>query len=76
MKVDTIISDDMTLEEKLSAIDAAMKAAQEAANEQARKSGSVAAPLDPAMLTICDGCEQSVGNHTFKNTSCARGVFY
>lgn len=47
----------MTLEEKLSAIDAAMKAAQDAANDQAQKNGSVAAPLDPAMLTICDGCE-------------------
>lgn len=52
-----IISDTMTLQEKLDAIDKAMKAAQEQANEEAKKNGSVAAPLDPAMLTICDGCE-------------------
>jgi len=53
----TIISDDMTLEEKLSAIDAAMKAAQEAADEQAKKTGQVSAPVDPALATICVGCE-------------------
>lgn len=52
-----IISDKMTLQEKLDAIDKAMKLAQEQANEDAQKNGSVAAPLDPAMLTICDGCE-------------------
>jgi hypothetical protein len=52
-----IISDTMTLQEKLDAIDKAMKLAQEQANEDAQKNGSVAAPLDPAMLTICDGCE-------------------
>lgn len=49
--------DNMTLEEKLSAIDAAMKAAQEQANEEAVGHGTVAAPLDPATLTICNGCE-------------------
>ena len=49
--------DNMTLEEKLSAIDAAMKAAQDQANEEAASRGTVAAPLDPAALTICDGCE-------------------
>lgn len=57
MNASQIISDDMTLEEKLSAIDAAMKAAQAVADEQARVSGGVAAPIDPASLTICDGCE-------------------
>ncbi len=57
MNASQIISDDMTLEEKLSAIDAAMKAAQQAADDQAKQTGGVAAPLDPAMLTICDGCE-------------------
>lgn len=57
MNASQIISDDMTLEEKLSAIDAAVKAAQEAADDQARATGGVAAPLDPASLTICDGCE-------------------
>lgn len=57
MNANSIITDDMTLEEKLSAIDAAMKAAQEAAQEQAMKSGAVVAPFDPALATICDGCE-------------------
>lgn len=47
----------MTLEEKLAAIDAAMKAAQQQADEEAKKNGTIAAPLDPASLTICEGCE-------------------
>lgn len=57
MNASQIISDDMTLEEKLSAIDAALKVAQETADDQASANGSVAAPIDPASLTICDGCE-------------------
>lgn len=57
MNAAQIITDDMSLEEKLSAIDAAMKAAQAVADEQAGADGSVAAPIDPASLTICDGCE-------------------
>ncbi len=57
MNATTIINDEMTLEEKLAAIDAAMMNAQEQANEEAASKGQVAAPLDPAMLTICDGCE-------------------
>jgi len=57
MNASQIISDDMTLEEKLNAIDAAMQAAQAVADEQAKVNGSVAAPIDPASLTICDGCE-------------------
>ena len=57
MNANQIITDDMTLEEKLSAIDAALKAAQEAADDQAKLNGTVAAPVDPASLTICDGCE-------------------
>lgn len=57
MNANAIINDDMTLEEKLSAIDAALKKAQEVADEEAKKNGTVAAPVDPASLTICDGCE-------------------
>lgn len=49
--------DTMTLEEKLAAIDQAMKNAQEQANEEAASRGMTSAPLDPASLTICDGCE-------------------
>lgn len=52
-----IISDEMTLEEKLEAIEKAMAAAQEQANEEAAKTGGIAAPIDPADFTICDGCQ-------------------
>lgn len=57
MNANKILNDDMTLEEKLAAIDQAMKNAQEQANEEAAQNGQMAAPLDPATLTICDGCE-------------------
>jgi len=57
MNANAIINDKMTLEEKLEAIEKAMQNAQEQANEEAAKNGTVAAPLDPASLTICDGCE-------------------
>ncbi len=57
MNASQIISDDMTLEEKLAAIDAAMQAAQSAVNSRASASGQSAAPIDPSTLTICDGCE-------------------
>lgn len=57
MNANAIINDDMTLEEKLSAIDAALKKAQEVADEEAKKNGTISAPVDPASLTICDGCE-------------------
>ncbi len=57
MNSNTIIDDNMTLEEKLKAIDQAMAAAQSVADDQAAQNGQVAAPLDPALLTICDGCE-------------------
>ncbi len=63
MNASAIITDDMTLEEKLSAIDNAMKAAQEAAVEQAKKNGTVVAPVDPALATICVGCEQDHGDN-------------
>lgn len=57
MNANAIIDDTMTLEEKLAAIDQAMKNAQEQANEEAATRGQTAAPIDPASLTICDGCE-------------------
>jgi len=57
MNASTIIDETMTLEEKLAAIDAAMANAQAQANEDAASRGVSAAPLDPALLTICDGCE-------------------
>jgi hypothetical protein len=52
-----IISDDMTLEEKLAAIDKAMQNAQEMANEEAASKGSVAAPIDPQDFLMCESCQ-------------------
>lgn len=52
-----IINDDMTLEEKLAAIDTAMKNAQEMANEEAANRGTDAAPIDPQDFLMCDGCQ-------------------
>lgn len=57
MNANQILNDDMTLEEKLAAIERAMKNAQEQANEEAARNGTVAAPLDPAELTMCEGCQ-------------------
>lgn len=53
MNANTIIDDNMTLEEKLAAIDAAMLNAQAVA----QKANPGAAPLDPADLTMCEGCQ-------------------
>lgn len=57
MNASQIITDDMTLEEKLSAIEQAMKNAQAQANEEAAARGTTAVPIDPADLTICDSCQ-------------------
>lgn len=57
MNASQIINDSMTLEEKLAAIDLAMKNAQEQADEEARSQGRFTAPLDPADLTMCEGCQ-------------------
>ena len=52
MNASAIISEDMTLEEKLAAIDLAMQNAQAEAKAQ-----GIVAPLDPADLTMCEGCQ-------------------
>lgn len=57
MNASQIIDDSMTLEEKLAAIESAMANAQEQAKEDAKKSGTPFAPLDPADLTMCEGCQ-------------------
>lgn len=57
MNASTIINDNMTLDEKLAAIDAAMANAQAQANEDAANNGFSAAPLDPADLTMCESCQ-------------------
>jgi hypothetical protein len=57
MNASTILNDEMSLEEKLQAISDAMEQAQSTANEAAARRGEVAAPLDPADLTMCEGCQ-------------------
>lgn len=57
MNASTIITDEMSLDEKLAAIDAAMANAQAQANDDAASKGLFAAPLDPADLTMCEGCQ-------------------
>lgn len=57
MNASAILNEDMTLEEKLAAIDAAMAAAQAQADEDAAATGQVAAPIDPADATMCVGCQ-------------------
>jgi len=52
MNANNIIKDDMTLDEKLAAIEQAMKSA-----EQNFRKTNPDAPFDPSTLTICDGCE-------------------
>ena len=56
MNANAIISDEMSLDEKLAAIDAAMASAVVNA-QQTSSNGSVVAPLDPADLTMCLGCQ-------------------
>ncbi len=57
MNASAIINDEMTLDEKLAAIDAAMANAVAQAQDDAAKNGKVVAPLDPADLTMCEGCQ-------------------
>lgn len=56
MNAREIITEDMTLDEKLAAIDAMMEQAVRRQQEPAEE-GGVYVPRDPALLTICDGCE-------------------
>ena len=53
MNANGVIDEEMTLDEKLAAIDAAMANAQ----AQAQKANPGSAPLDPADLTMCEGCQ-------------------
>jgi hypothetical protein len=52
-----IINDEMSLEEKLAAIELAMQNAQEQANEEAQQKGQTAAPIDPQDFLMCEGCQ-------------------
>lgn len=57
MNASKIISDDMTLEEKLAAIDSAMAAVQVKAQDSAQQSNSTATVDDPALALMCEGCQ-------------------
>lgn len=58
MNANTIINDEMTLDEKLAAIDAAMATALQKAQQQSSTASALsAAPVDPADLTMCLGCQ-------------------
>lgn len=57
MNADDIIKDNMTIEEKLAAIDAAINDKDRQAEFNKRNGRPVDAPVDPAELTKCDGCE-------------------
>jgi len=52
MNANEIINDNMSLDEKLAAIEEAMKSA-----EANFKKTNPDIPFDPASLTICQGCE-------------------
>ena len=55
MNASAIITDEMSLEDKLKAIDAAVEEAKVDFN---KKNGRQAdAPVDPADLTMCEGCQ-------------------
>ena len=57
MNANLILDNQMTLEEKLAAIDAAMQTAQAEENKKRAAAGLGFAPLDPADLTMCEGCQ-------------------
>ncbi len=57
MNASTIISDDMTLEQKLAAIDAAMADMQSAADASAAAQGVAPTAIDPQDALMCEGCQ-------------------
>lgn len=57
MNATSILTDDMSLDEKLAAIDAAMANAMAQAQDDAAAKGAVFVQPDPADLTMCEGCQ-------------------
>ena len=55
MNASQIINDEMTLEEKLAAIDAAMSTGAKEFNKANGRPED--APVDPSELTMCEGCQ-------------------
>ena len=56
MNANTIISDEMSLDEKLAAIDAAMATAVVNA-QQSTSTGQISVAGDPADMFMCVGCQ-------------------
>ncbi len=64
MNANAIINEEMSLDEKLAAIDAAMTAAMANASDDAQQgtatgkfATAAAAPVDPADMFMCIGCQ-------------------
>lgn len=57
VNANTIINDEMSLDEKLAAIDAMMANAVANAQQSSSSSSTSAAPVDPADFTMCLGCQ-------------------
>lgn len=57
MNANAIINDEMTLDQKLAAIDAAMANAVAQAQDDAAQKGLSFVQPDPADLTMCEGCQ-------------------
>lgn len=55
MNLNGIIDDNMSLEEKLKAIDEAMKEGAKEFNKKNHRPED--APVDPSELTMCEGCQ-------------------
>ena len=55
MNASAILTDEMTLEEKLAAIDAAMATGAKDFNKKNGRPED--APVDPSDLTMCEGCQ-------------------
>ena len=56
--VKCVLSDDnASLEDKLKAIEQMVQQAQTEADAKAKNAGEIAAPVDPADLTMCIGCQ-------------------
>lgn len=57
MNANNVITDEMSLEEKLAAIDAAMNDTQVKEDFNRRNGRALDAPVDPSDLTMCEGCQ-------------------
>ena len=55
MNANNVINDEMSLDDKLAAIDAAIQVAQTDYN--IKNGRPLSAPVDPADLTTCEGCQ-------------------